>query len=186
MTKLSDIAGLHSGIYEKILKSGDVYYVQSKYFDKNLNFNDNIKPEIMLTAKLEKHFLRINDIIFAAKGSNNFAVRYFGNKKPAVASSSFFVIRINEIDLVNPDYLTWFLNCPLAQKYFKRISKGTNIESITMGDLLDLEIPIPSLETQVIIAKTGKLNNEITKLKRDLNELNKLNINNSLIKAALK
>jgi hypothetical protein len=53
--------------------------------------------------------LKDGDVLFAAKGTKNFAAVFENHNEPSVASTSFFVIRPTDKKVL-PQYLAWFLN----------------------------------------------------------------------------
>jgi restriction endonuclease S subunit len=107
---------------------------------------DDINPNQLLSY---------GDILFMAKGNNNFAVMY-ATDKPAVAVSLFFIIRPKR-EIVNPEYLTWFLNSPNAQAYFHERRMGASVGNITKDTLENLKVKLPSFEKQGQIATLNKL-----------------------------
>ncbi len=100
--------------------------------------------------------LNAGDVLFAAKGTKNFAAVYEGNNPPAVASTSFFVIRMTDQNVV-PEFLAWFLNHPQTQSQLKGKAKGTAIPSITKSVLANLELVIPALDKQKRIVRLAQL-----------------------------
>ncbi len=84
----------------------DTLYLQTNYFDEDLCFNQSVKPYLQLTDKHSRHLLQEGDLLFAAKGFNNFAVEYRSSIGQAVAASSFIVIRLT-VDNILPEYLAW-------------------------------------------------------------------------------
>ncbi len=104
----------------------------------------------------DRYILRHNDVLFIAKGSNNFAIVYKDIGNRTVASSVFFVIRCGG-DWLLPDYFAWYLNQTEAQNYFRSTMEGTYTHNISKTALLELEIVCPSLEVQSKIAATDKL-----------------------------
>lgn len=119
----------------------------------------------------EKHLLKYGDVLFAAKGSRNFAVHFDLVDMPAAASTSFFVIKITEENIL-PEYLTWYLNHPITMSYLKAFAKGTSMVSISKEVLNDLEVKIPSLEKQKLIFKIDKLRSSETQIQTKLLSLN--------------
>lgn len=106
--------------------------------------------------KVEHHILQANDVLFVGKGNRLFAWCYKDLSMPAVASSSFFVIR-PYIYMVYPEYLAAILNAPQTKAVFQQIGGGTNIFSIRKSELGALDIPLPSLPQQKKIAELAKL-----------------------------
>lgn len=135
-----------------------------------------------LDSKIEKHLLKKGDVLFAAKGSKNFAAWYDNDKIPAVASTSFFVIRLIDQNVL-PGYLTWFLNHPDTQILLKGQARGSSIASISKAVLSELEISIPSIQKQELILRIFKLRNKEKNLKQQIEELREIEIQNLLINA---
>ena len=110
---------------------------------------------ILLDDINPSQLLAYGDILFMAKGNNNFAVMYQSDK-PAVTVSLFFIIRPKR-DKIDPEYLTWYLNSPSAQAYFHERRLGASVGNIRKDALESLEIELPPLERQMQIAKLNAL-----------------------------
>ncbi len=184
--KLKNIAQVQSGIFIKTDISGDVIYLQAKYFDEQGKVNTLLHPDLKLQGKIEKHLLHEGDLLFAAKGTKNFAVKYDGTIGLAVASSTFLVIRINSQYQMHvlPEFLQWFINLPVSLQTLKSGAIGTDLPSISKVVLENLEIYIPSIEKQSIIMKISELHNQEVALKRQLEYLRGIEIQQKLLKAA--
>src|SRR5690606_2374521 len=92
-----------------------------------------LHPDLNLDSVSPKHILKAGDVVYAAKGSKNFAAIYEAKSPPAVASTSFFVIRLVATPPrgVMPEFLVWFLNHPRSQKIIKGGAIGSSIVSIS-------------------------------------------------------
>jgi type I restriction enzyme S subunit len=51
-----------------------------------------------------------------------------------------------------PRYLFWFLQTPAIQQWMQRHTKGVAVKGINLGDVKELEVPLPSGPTQARIA----------------------------------
>ena len=140
MTKLSDIVQIQTGVYMQPDAEGNAVYIQVKDVDESGTLLGGMKPQIFLNEKQSHHILEPGDVLFAAKGDKNIATVFKGLPFPAVASSSFFVIKFSS--KVLPEYLAWFLNLPLNQKKLKAEAKGTSIPSISLKTLEELQVKI--------------------------------------------
>ena len=171
-TTLIRIANIQTGIYALPVNSGKVVYLQAKHFNENGILLDAVEPELPLNAQTEKHLLNDGDVIFAAKGSKNFASKYENKNGPCVASSTFLVLKINDEfrDRISPDYLCWFLNHAKTQELIKVKARGSSMISISKAALQELEITIPAIEKQNLIVKIHTLQNA------ELQIMNKLQI----------
>lgn len=179
---LKHIASIQTGVFAKPIQRGKIVYLQAKHFDENGELTKKLYPDLNVNSKIEKHLLTKGDVLFAAKGTKNFATWYESDKIPAVASTSFFVIRLNDINVL-PGYLTWFLNHPDTQALLKNQARGSSIASISKAVLSELEIPLPNIQKQKLILKIFKLRNKEKKLKQQIEDLRERKIQYLLINA---
>jgi hypothetical protein len=183
--KISEIAQVRTGVYAKPSLSGVARYLQARDFNEFGELDRRVKPQLMPRVELEKHILIEGDILFAAKGTNNFATVFRSDIGPAVASSSFFLIRILEQvrSQVLPDYLAWFINSPRSQSLLKGKAKGSNPPSITIRDLRDLVVPLPPMHVQELVLVINDLRVKERKLTTEIEDLKELYIQYHLTKA---
>lgn len=183
-TTLEHIAIIQTGIFAKPVPEGEIVYLQAKHFDENGLLASFLHPDLKSENISEKHLLQPGDVLFASKGTRNFAAWYESKNPPAVASTSFFVIRLQS-NLVIPEYLAWYLNNPYTLKILKGRAIGTSIVSISKTVLENLEISVPELNTQQIILKINKLQIREKSLMHQIEILNEKKIQ-QLIFDALK
>ncbi len=179
---IKDIAIIQTGLFAKPEAKGSIVYLQAKHFDENGMLRSSLHPDLKADNITDKHLLRTGDVLFAAKGSKNFAAVFEDHNEPSVASTSFFVIRLTERNVL-PEYLVWFLNHPATQKLLKGQAIGTSIASISKAVLEDLEISIPSIETQKAILQITNLRNTEKKLKQKIDSLNEKKIQQQIFNA---
>lgn len=153
---IKDIVNIQTGLFAKPSGIGDVVYLQSKHFNESGQLNAAIYPDLKIDGISEKHLLKEGDVLFAAKGTKNFATVYENKNPLAVASTSFFVIRLTSKNVL-PEFLAWFLNQSQTQTLLKGKAKGTAIPSITKSILEDLKLEVPSIAKQQMIIKIWKL-----------------------------
>ncbi len=67
---------------------------------------------------------------------------------PAVLASPLYLIQIKDREVVLPDYLCWHINQASAQYFLHRIAAGTNLKTVSIQQLLDLPVSLPSLAQQ--------------------------------------
>lgn len=166
-TSLKNIATIQTGVFAKPAQNGDIVYLQARHFDENGLLIGELHPDLMAVDISDKHILKTGDVLFAAKGTKNFAAVFEDHNPPSVASTSFFVIRIQNRAIL-PQYLTWYLNNPDSQQFLKSFARGTSIASISKAVLEDLEIFIPDLKTQELILKITQLRNAEKDLKNEI------------------
>ncbi|MDT8413152.1 MAG: restriction endonuclease subunit S [Vicingaceae bacterium] len=158
-TLLNNISKIDSGksFRQRIddIPNGGCDVIQMKdIFHEDLTISAT--PQTILLDDVSQHqLLQKGDILFMAKGNNNFAVIY-NSDKPAVAVSLFFIIRPNRNKVI-PEYLAWFLNAPTAQAYFHENRLGASVGNIRKEALETLEVELPSMDRQQQIAKLNQL-----------------------------
>lgn len=157
-----------------------VVYLQSKHFDENGQLNSSLHPDLLADTISEKHLLRPGDVLFAAKGTKNFAAVYENQNTVAVASTSFFVIRLTDNNVL-PEFLAWFLNHPATQKMLKGQALGTSIASISKAVLEELEITVPDNKKQKLILTIYQLRNTEKRLKQQIENLREKQIQQQII-----
>ena len=103
---------------------------------------------------IEKKRLKAGDIIFLAKGTNLRAaiVTAEQEKLNLLAPATCLVIKVDST-IVLPEFLTVFLNSEYGQAVLTSLNKGTTIMSIPVSSLKEIEINLPDLSKQEIIAQ---------------------------------
>lgn len=114
-------------------------------------------PLYELTGKLERYEAGKGDVLFRSRGDRNTAVTLTqeGKAKP-VAVLPLMILR-PDAALIDPRYLTWFINQAATQRYFDSCARGTNMRMIPKRCIEDLAVAVPDLETQRHIAALDAL-----------------------------
>ncbi|WKZ77527.1 MAG: restriction endonuclease subunit S [Candidatus Kapaibacterium sp.] len=181
-TLIKDIAIIQTGLFAKPAGIGELVYLQSKNFDEYGQLHSELHPDLVADGISEKHLLKDGDVLFAAKGTKNFAAVFENHNEPSVASTSFFVIRPSDKKVL-PHYLAWFLNSHTTQTLLKGQAIGTSIPSISKQVLENLEITIPNIETQQAILQITNLRNKEKSLKQKIETLREKQIQQQIINA---
>lgn len=181
-TTIKDISTIQTGLFAKPSKEGELVYLQSKHFDDYGQLDSLLHPDLMAKGISDKHILKHGDILFAAKGVKNFATVYERHNLPAVASTSFFVIRLNT-QTIKPEYLAWHLNSQSTQSLIKGQALGTSIASISKSVLENLEITVPSISIQDAILQITKLRHQEKVLKSKIENLREKQIQQQIFNA---
>ena len=182
-TTIGHIANIQTGIFAKPIKEGQIVYLQAKHFDENGQLISSLHPDLKVENIPQKHLLQNGDVLFAAKGTKNFATWYESKNLPAVASTSFFVIRVQQYfqNKILPEFITWCINQPASQKFLKGKAIGTSIVSISKSVLEELEISIPVLPMQRAILKISQLRKSEKNIKQQIETLREKQIQQQLI-----
>lgn len=178
--KLKNIATILSGTYQKEYPEGNVLYLQVKDFRSLDVENGRLRSTVQNAPKLAKYILKDKDLLFAAKGTSNFCALYNKEIGTAIASSAFFIIRVHSVTIL-PEYIYWYLNAPQVVTLLQSGAVGSNTPSITKPMLEEIEIPLPSLETQQAIVTCTYLQNREHELQLLIAEKKKRLIDQILI-----
>ena len=161
---------------------GTIEVVQLKNIkDDYLTINNNCVKVDSKKIK-ERHYLSVGDILFIAKGSNNFALPFYQKSKTAIASSAFFVLKV-DTQIADPNYIAWYINQKKVQNYFKTNSGGTYTMSINKKTLEEAPIILPNIEKQRTIAKIAKLYHKEQQLYKRIATLKKETTQYQLLKS---
>lgn len=179
---LKNIVKFKTGVFSRHDPNPNVFYIQATDFNKQRKWNDHISPLLSFNDKLQKHLLSKGDVLFAAKGKDFFAVVYDEKYSPAVASSTFLILKIIKNEVL-PEYLQWYLNHPTVQKVLKNYASGTAINSISINVLENLEIIIPDMLKQKTILEVDRLQKRENKIQKQILKLRESLINEITIKS---
>ncbi len=158
---LGDITTINAGYpfrgkIPEVNNSG-VRIIQMKDIDANYSIHWDSVVETQLIGRQAPNWLKHGDILFAARGQHNYAAMVNDKKNgfKAVAAPQFFVIRLNRPKIL-PEYLAWFLNQTIAQRYFLSNAEGSTTPSIRRQILEATPIILPTLKQQKTIIELAK------------------------------
>lgn len=173
---IQEFAKIQSGVFLNTAPQGEIAYLQIK--DLLADSPEKTASRIPYSPKLDKHLLQKSDLLFAGKGTSNLC-RVVDFELPAIASTTFYIIRINDGGIL-PDYLCWYLSQPKTLATIKAGQVGTGTPLIRKQVLENLEIAIPDLKTQRQIVELAKLQTREKELHLAIADKRQL-INNQLI-----
>jgi hypothetical protein len=123
-----------------------------------------------LGAVAPRYLVTNGDILFRSRGEKNTATMVAGLGSASVAVLPLVIIRPNTA-IVQPDYLSWFINSEWAQEYFNKAAQGTKLRMISRADLEALPIDVPDLLTQQRIVEIQRLAAEERRLSLQLMDM---------------
>lgn len=133
---------------------GDVVVIQMKDLDESNRLHLDAATKIALDKVGTGHLLRAGDLLFRSRGRSNGAARVPEGIPRAIVSAPMLMLRPHG---VLPEYLCWFINTPETQAQLASLAEGTSVQMISAEALKKLEVPLPSLSTQAVIAHTAEL-----------------------------
>ena len=109
--------------------------------------------ETALPGRAAGHGLADGDILFGARGTSYGACLVSNPPPNAVASQHMYVIRVTRPAQLLPEFLTWQLNQPPAQRYFAQSAEGSRQLSIRRAVLEAVPLRVPPLaQQQAVVA----------------------------------
>lgn len=132
-----------------------------------------------------EHFLKKEDVLFCARGVNNYALFIDEDINNTIAISQFFIIRTDKARLL-PAYLTWYLGQPEAIAHFKANTLMSTVPLLNTKTIKSIKIIVPAIEQQKKIAEIYRLKEKereiteqiINKKEKMLNRILQNSINN--------
>jgi restriction endonuclease S subunit len=158
--RLSKYAGIASGhpfrgsIPEKTGSGIRVVQLKDASAQGGIDWSTTFETES--ESKREPEWLQAGDILFAARGSRNYAVIVGEHAGKALAAPHFFVIKIKS-DQILPEFMMWQLNQTPCRNYFQKESEGSLTKSIRRSVLENTPVTVPSLSKQKQIMQIVKV-----------------------------
>jgi len=150
-----DPDGTHQVIMAKHLVPGAAYCYVADH-----------ELRIVPQGNVERYLLKPGDILFMSRGASNYAVLLESFPQPAIAPSTFYVLRAR--DGVDPDYLVWCLAQQPVLGYLSEIRTGASTPMIPRSEFSALPVPLPSLSVQRRIAQLAALQAKEKSLRQHL------------------
>lgn len=147
---------LRGGKEETLLPPGVVRVIQIKDIDDDHRLYAKDLTPVRIDADAEKYEARQGDVLFLARGHRLFATAITQPLRDTVATGYFFILRPTTESLL-PRYLAWYINQPPFQSALRTFMKGTHQPLVSRKDIEDLQVEIPSLETQEAVVALDDL-----------------------------
>lgn len=102
--------------------------------------------------KVTNYLLQDGDLLIPARGTVIRVAIFKEQAYPCIASSNVIVIRATD-DTLSTTFLKLFFDSPLGRKMLVTRQQGTAVMNISYKELNNIEIPLPSMEEQKMIAE---------------------------------
>ena len=147
--KLKDISEIIVGLpTQRYTNTEDAYY-------KDVMENKSIKDidtefeysKVNISASIGKQFYsQENDILYKVQ-QKSFA-KQITTEMGVIIPNTYIIIRIKDTSIVNPDFLTYYLNDPRVAYEIQRQIDSTKIMKVSTSILKELTIQLPDIEVQ--------------------------------------
>ena len=148
---LGDISEIQVGYQSRegirVHPDGSHFLLQARDFNNFHQIDWSTLARFTPTGSTTKSEIRQGDVLFLAKGQDNFACPVSRVTYHVLAANSFYILRPNKATIL-PDYLAWWLNQTPAQEYIKLNRSGSSLPFLSVSALSHLEIPVPDFEVQ--------------------------------------
>ncbi|QDV26041.1 restriction endonuclease subunit S [Aureliella helgolandensis] len=135
---------------------GNALVLQIRDVDEDGRFNpDALTP--MEIPNLPNHVLSAGDVVFLARGARRYAFLCDVVDHHNIVPAGYFMVLRAKDERVRPGYLAWAINQDRFQALIDSVSSGTAVPQITKGNLTELSIDVPDVQTQDRIAAIDSL-----------------------------
>ena len=179
--KMSQISNITPGYtFRKSIeenKDGDISVLQAKNIVSNQDVQ-NVDGYIKISSETIRspYYLEYNDVLIISRSSTPGYFRstvFTSENKKVISSSSVHVLRIKDITVL-PKYISLYLNSLEGQKLvLENASGGSYLKTILIKNLMEIEIPIPSIQIQktiIALSENIKRQEEIFKRKQEIEQ----------------
>lgn len=153
--QLSELAEIGSGYHFRGSVEPDVAgefrVLQARDIDAYNRFDPEALTRVSLPPAADSCRIDRGDVLFLARGARQYAVPVTDPVEATVVPNHFFILRPRRPDLV-PGYLAWYLNQAPAQAALRSMMQGSNVPYITKAQLGQVEVPLPDVAVQEMIA----------------------------------
>lgn len=115
-----------------------------------VDWSSTVRTE--LVGRKEPDWLRQGDLLFVSRGNRYFAVCVHQLPGPAVCGPHLFHLTVKAPDLLMPAFLAWVVGQGPVQRQLQQAASGSLQLSVTRQALEALDIPVPPVATQRVVA----------------------------------
>ncbi|MEQ8287874.1 restriction endonuclease subunit S [Thalassospira sp.] len=153
--KISELANVTAGFpFREAIRdepNGDTPVVQMRNTTAASGVDWPSAVRVKLPPKKPPRWLEDGDVLFAARGANNYALHVERPPERAVCSPHFFVLSAINRAHALPAFVAWQINQAPAQKQLDAVATGSHIRNIRRQALQSLCIALPSIDHQSAI-----------------------------------
>ena len=126
----------------------------------------NLGPLTMRGATIDGCQLRYGDVVISEKGPVFKAALVDFDLENCFVSPNITAFRLHQS--IKPQIIVEFLNSPVGQLALVSTSRGSKYLFVHRSDILDLKVPVPSLELQIkLVGYCDSVDSYLTSLKKE-------------------
>jgi hypothetical protein len=159
--RLSEVCVIRTGFTTRgripVTGTGKVRVITLGDFSPDGDIEIERLPRMAAEDAPPRNLVSPGDVLFRSRGERTAAWAVPNHSRELIlAVSPVYVLRPDR-RLVLPDFLAWTLNQSPARKYFDSTAHGTSVRMVPKSSLNDLEISLPDLHNQYLIASVEAL-----------------------------
>lgn len=163
-------------------EGGKLAVIQIKDIDAGGAIDLGSALRIQADSRFERHLLRAGDVLLQSRGSHHPSAVFDGSVD-AIGALAVHILRPC-LDVLQPEFLSWYLNHPKTQDRLRDLARGSSVAFIAKNDIENFTVPVPPVALQEKVASVAQLRKQEACLVADLERLRGEYINNLLMQIA--
>lgn len=123
--------------------------------------------------------LKTGDVLISNKGRFAAAVFDIPDKDTWIVPASIIVLTITDCNIL-PGYIALYMNSANGQKQFQKLNEVSTVPFVSRTNLMEMDIPVPTLEKQHLLVTFGTANRRYAELTMKKHSLMNYILNNEL------
>jgi restriction endonuclease S subunit len=132
----------------EISGNGETGVIQMKDLLSDNTISCKELARIEMKSVKDHHLVQKEDLVFRSRGQAANTAILLEDPGKAVVAAPLLRIRVIDLNKILPKYLNWYISRRDAQVFLTSRAKGTAQKMITKQTVEDMEICLPTLETQ--------------------------------------
>ncbi len=170
MLELKEIANVLSGVSVRVAKDGSARFMRLSDLSDLKAGRSPVLATGEAPAVARALMIEEGDLIVGARGAVTDVCVANGAVFGAFISLDLYLVRPNRA-MVNPQYLAAFLEIPTTQALFAGSKQGSGLARLPKDALEKMEVPVPPVQSQQLIAGLALSFAEESKLLKKLTDL---------------
>lgn len=157
--------------------------IQIKDITEDRRLNSRNLYTVTPKGSPDRYLVEKGDVLFLSRGHRLYAVPILSALEDTVAAYYFFILRLNGHPIL-PEYLAWYIEQAPAQNFLKTQAGGSHMPMIRKTMFEQMEIDIPSRETQERILELEVLRKKEESYLKQITEFRKRLVQGICLRAA--
>lgn len=158
--KFASIASIQTGYTFRrgvpVSADGDFSAIQMKNLKEDGSVDLGTLCRVPDEGFREAHRVQTGDLIFRSRGTQFTLGRVPDSALSLVLAAPLVRVRVDSAKAL-PEYVAWFVNGPLGRAYFETVMAGSAMKMVSKADLGEMELVLPPLPAQRMIAELVSL-----------------------------